>query len=402
MIKTKIKRDSKMRMLVNIIIVYSYIITAFLMSYFFTSQYLKTTLFYISVVLLAVLFASLAENTINPLIYFIFMFLSFFMLYFILGFRSYSAIDDPAYISVFSQVSYVGWFNYFKMTTMEPGYLILNYIVSIFTDNYLYMQLISSFIPLFLFYYGFTKYRKIISLPTAVFLLCSILYFQMLSVALVRMFIAISIIFIALRFIPQFKPFKYSLSVLLAATFHYSSLFMIILVYFAINKENLSKRATKYYTTLFIVSPIIFILVSQLLVPIMGKRYRNYGTLDVISIGTSTFTTVPLIFLLLYFYKKFNSKEQLYFKLFLVVYSLSIVISIFGGMVGLGRLIFYSYTAFILAAAMVNKLIRFTSTKFIFSYIIIFYGFLYMFYSQFTSNHHMPYFYPYKNIFFIF
>ncbi len=389
------------RLLINYLILVFYIITAFLMSYLLTNEYLKTSIFYCSILLLAVLFASLAEHTNNTLIFHFCMFASFFMLFFTYGFRNFSAIDDPSYIGIFENTLSLGWFEYFKSSTIEPGYLILNDIVGTFTDDYLFMQLITSFIPLFIFYYAFNKYKKLISLPMAVFLLCSMLYFQMLSVALVRMFIAISIIFLALGYIPERRPVKYITLTLIATFFHYSAFIMILLSYFAINKKNLSKKVSRIYTSLFLLSPFVFIAIGKLVVPILGSRYQQYGSINYgINFDFSTFSTVPLIFLLLFFIKKFKDKEQLYFKFFLFVYAISVIISLFGGMTNLGRLIFYSYAAFIFCASMVSNKIRFNTSKIIFTSIVIFYGFLYLFYSQFTNEQHIPYLFPYNNILF--
>lgn len=390
------------RLLVNLLIIYFYVFVAFAMSYILTNHNLKTSLFYCSVILFAVLFASFAElSQSNKLLYGFFMFLSFFTLFFVYGFRDFSGIDDPVYLRIFEQIAHNGMLDYFKYSTMEPGYLILNKVVSIFTDNYLYMQLISSFIPLFLFYYGFNKYKRIISLPTAVFLLCTMIFFQMLAAGLVRMFIALGIVFLAFRFIPQQQPKRYVFYILLATLFHYSSFFLIFLVYFAINKNNLSKRTKQFYTIIFVSSPILFIFISRFIVPMLGSRYRGYGTLNSINLSIGDFTTLPLIFLLLFFYKKIHdNRKRLFFKLFIFVYSLSLIIFIFGDLIGIGRLIFYSYAAFILGVAMIVKEIRFNTSKIVFFSIIIFYGFLYVFYSQFANQSHIPFLFPYENIFF--
>src|SRR5690625_4873701 len=306
-------RVKNQRAFMNLLIIYSYILIPVLMSYLFTNQHFKTSLFYCAVILFAVMFAGFAELTQrNKLFYNFFMFLSFLVLFFIYGFRDFSAIDDPSYIKIFENVGYIGWVEQFKMTTMEPGYLLLNYIVNLFTDNYLYMQLLTSFIPLALFYYGFSKYRKLISIPTAVFLLCSMLYFQMLSVALVRMFISLGITFIAFRLIPEQKPKKYMLYVFVATLFHYSSFFMILLTYFAIDKDKLAKNVTRKYLALFIVSPFLFMIIARFIVPLLGSRYSKYGSIDFFELSLSTITTIPLIVLLLLFYKRFKNREQLY------------------------------------------------------------------------------------------
>lgn len=370
------------------------------MSYFLTNNTLKTTLFYCGVVLLSTFFASVAEQSKNLITFRLNMLLSFTTLFFVYAYRNFSAIDDPSYIRIFHNISTHGAIEYFKFSTMEPGYIILNSIVSFFTDDYLYMQLLTSFIPLFLFYYGFEKYKHLISLPTAVFLLSTMIYFQMLAVALVRMFIALAIFFVALRYIPEQKPKKYIASILLATSFHYSAFFMIFLVYFAINKKNLSKKVVRMYSSLFIASPFVFIMISRIIVPLLGNRYSSYGSVQAINIGFDALTTLPLIILLLFFFKGFKETEKLYFKLFVFVYAISLIISLFGGMVSLGRLVFYCYTAFIAAAAMVHKANRFNSTKIIFASIIIFYGFLYLFYSQFINEQHIQNLFPYQNIFF--
>src|SRR5699024_4155232 len=302
------------------------------------------TLYYIIVILTSVMFAGLAQNSRTPFFFNLYLFLSFLVLFFTYGFRNFSAIDDSSYINIFNSVSEIGWYDYFLNSTMEPGYLILNKFVNLFTNDYLFMQLTTSFIPLFLFYLGFKRYKDMISMPIAVFSLCTMLYFQMLSVVLIRMFIAISIVFIAFYYISKRKTIQYILLIFLASMFHYSSLSLIILI-------------------LFITTPFIFIFIAKYIVPMLGSRYSAYGSIESIDVNISTFTTVPLLLFLLFFYKKFTGEKQLYFKLFLMVYALSIVISLFGGMIGLGRLIFYSYTFFILAVAMVGKLLIRNSKK---------------------------------------
>ena len=65
----------------------------------------------------------------------------------------------------------------------------------------------------------------------AVFLLSTMIYFQMLAVSLVRMFIALSIVFNAMYYIPQRDTKKYISLVLLASTFHYSALYASVNIF---------------------------------------------------------------------------------------------------------------------------------------------------------------------------
>lgn len=385
---------------INIFVIYTFIIAAIAMCIILPDKYLKTSLFYSGIVLSAVMFAAFAQRSKTSFFFNTFMILSFSVLFFTYGFRNFSAIDDQAYMNIFHNVANNGWFIQFKNTTIEPGYLILNHVVSTFTDDYLYMQLVSSFIPLFLFYYGFSKYRNLISMPTAVFLLCTMLFFQMLSVALVRMFIAISIVFIAYFYIPKRKPIMYIFLILIASSFHYSALFMMFLVYFAVNKRNLSKKVTRIFIILLVVCPFIFIMIPHYLVPLLGERYTQYGTIEDITLDIFTFSNVPPLILLLFFYKRFYGINKMYFKIFVFIYSISIIISLYGGMASLGRLIFYPYVAFLLGAAMVSKSLKRTSIKTIYYMIIIFYGFVYVYWTQFSFEHHIPHLFPYQNLYF--
>src|SRR5699024_1027814 len=124
-------------------------------------------------------------------------------------------------------------------------------------------------------------------------------------------------------------------------------LFLIILTYFAINKTNLSKKVARTYLILFITTPFIFIFIAKYIVLMLGSRYSAYGSIESIDVNISTFTTVPLLLFLLFFYKKFTGEKQLYFKLFLMLYALSIVISLLGGLFGFCSLIFFFFIFFI-------------------------------------------------------
>lgn len=69
-------------------------------------------------------------------------------------------------------------------------------------------------------------------------------------------------------------------------------------------------------------------------------------------------------------------------------------------MVSLGRLTFYANSAFFLAAPMVNKLLKYDFKKLIFITIIILYGLVFVYWTQFNLDHHIPNLFPYQNVFF--
>ena len=386
----------------SILIFYIYGLVGIGMCLVLPSEHMQTALFYIGVIFGAIIFAALAENAKTSFAFNIFFGLSFFILFFTLGFRNFSGIDDANYLQIFNEVSQYGWivaFNTFNH--IEPGYLLLNALISFFTHNYLYMQLLTSFIPLALFYHAFKKYKSVISLPMAIFLLSTTIYFQMISVALVRIFIAVSIVFNAYYYIPQKNIKKYTCLILIASMFHYSAIFMLVLMYFAINKDNLTKKAKNFFIFAFLLTPFVFIIVGKYLVPVMGVRYTGYGSINNFSLNIWSLSTIPILVLLLLHYKKFNNEKAKYFKLFLSIFALTSIFSFYDSMVSLGRLIFYTNSALYLAAPMVNKVLTRSSIKrLIFCGLIIFYGFMYIYRTQFTLEIQIPNLFPYKNVFF--
>ncbi|MCT1901858.1 EpsG family protein [Oceanobacillus sojae] len=370
------------------------------MVYSLPNEYKSTLVYYLVVIFGSVFFAAMAQISKTNLIFYSNLILSFLFLFFTLGFRNFTGIDDSSYIRIFNEVSHYGWFSRFIETTMEPGFLILNSVVALFTDNYMYMQVVSSFIPLFIFYLAFIKYRNIIDISMAVFLLCTVLYFQFLSVGLIRMSIAISIVFFAYYYIPKGRPYKYIILIFIASLFHYSALLMLPLTYFAINKEKLQKKAKKYVLLSFFVLPLLFIVIASVVVPIMGSRYQTYGSIGEATFSLSSFNTIPIIILLLFFLNKFSDESKRSFKFFLIIFTFSFIISFYSGIVSFGRTVFYTYTGFFLAAAMVNKELNFNFEKVIYSFIIILYGYVYIYWTQFTLTEHIPNLFPYQNLFF--
>lgn len=396
----KYKNTNSSNAFTSIMVFYIYFIATIGMFFILPSEYRNTYVYYSGVILGTVLFASLAENSKSSFSFNIFWGLSFFILFFTLGFRKYSGIDDANYMLIFNNTCQYGWLNIFKTSTMEPGYLLLNALVSFFTRDYLYMQLVTSFIPLALFYYAFKKYKGMISLPMAVFLLSTMIYFLMISVALVRIFIAISIVFNAYYYIPKRNVKMYVFLIILAGTFHYSALLMLVLTYFVINKNNLSKKSRWFVVLFFVATPVVFVAVSKYLVPLMGGRYDEYGVIGNLKLGILGFDTVPILLLLFFYYKKINKEHADYYKLFLSIYTLSSIISFYSSMLSFGRLAFYTNSALFIAAPMVNKALKLNCRKNIFYGIIILYGFFYLYRTQFTVDMYLPHLFQYQNMFF--
>jgi hypothetical protein len=398
---TKRKYNNKTQSTGSIIITYLYVILWGISLFLLPQAHRGTGLFYITVITSAVVFAFLAQRSKSLIMFNFNLFISFLILFFILGFRNISGIDDPNYSRIFYEVNTIGWVEEFKISTMEPGYLILNRVVGLFTNEYIYMQILTSFIPLSIFYASFKKYKNFIDIAFAVFLLATTIYFQILSTALVRMFIAVSIIFRALYYIPFKDTKKFIFHVFIASIFHYSALFMSILIYFTIDNKKLGKKAKRFVVVAFLLTPVIFITISSYLVPLLGARYSGYGTIGSFIPSIWDFSTIPLLLVLLYFYRKKEGITHGYFLVGMSLLTMTSVLSIYGNLVSFGRLIFYTNCSLFLVAPIVGQSIKGSNVKRILFYaIVIAYCIFYLYRTQFLLEHHIPNLFPYENVFF--
>lgn len=393
-------KDKKNSSLYSAIYIYIYLVAATLVCLIIPSENRKTTIFYCLIILSATIFVALAQGTRNKVLFKIFISISFFILFFIFAYRNFSAIDDLSYVRIFNNVNINGLLEHFKNTKLELGYLLLNKIILLFTDNYLFMQLISSFIPLFLFYYAFVKNRNNINLSMAVFLFITLIYFKMLSTGLVRMFISMGIVINSYKYIYEKNNKKFIILILIASLFHYSALFMFILEYFFISKRDIKKKSNSFIVLVLFAIPIGFMFISKVLVPILGSRYIKYGIIGKFTLSLSSFDTLPILILLIIYGKKVKDENKNKYKLFISIFSLSSIISFYSGMVPVGRLVFYTNIALFLVAPMISQSMKNNKDRIIFDAIMILYGFVYVYFTQFTLNEYIPRLFPYQNIFF--
>lgn len=247
-------------------------------------------------------------------------------------------VDDISYQRTFINVSSIGPIQQFINTKMEIGYLILNYIISLFTDNFQVVIFITTLIPLILYYKAFEYEKENLSLFWTIFFFGTFLYLYFCGI--IRLFIATSIIAYSLRFVFEKKTIKFILCVLLAVSFHYSAFIMLFLLYFTTEKEN-QKRSNKLLIFLLvIILPIILTIISNYVLPNMGNRYSGYGEVTNKSINIMTFDKVPLLVIAIILQKmiqKINKNARIY----IIIYSFATIISIYSTMLDIGRMQWY-------------------------------------------------------------
>jgi len=326
------------------------------------------------------------------------MILSGGLMWWLLGFRDISGVDDETYNRIFDQVATMSTFHWIDFLYLEPGYLFFNYIISLCTDNYYVFQAIASFIPIFFIYKGFFKYKHLIYVPLAFLLFAMTLFFQMLSVSLIRMFIAIGFVFyFSLDFLFKAQLKKYILSITLIATIHYSCIIMLIFVPLLIWKKQLEQNWFAFLISLSLISIAGFLLVGRLAAAI-GGRYAMYGESGEGGFSIMALDTLPF-FIVAFLFKIIIPKiYQPQYMICVILLAFSSVFSVLSEWVPLGRIIFYTNLSIWIILPAIFKFSR--CNWLLVAVLTIIYSFLYLYTTQFLVELRAEHLFPYRNLFF--
>ncbi|MCL2212276.1 MAG: EpsG family protein [Oscillospiraceae bacterium] len=161
-------------------------------------------------------------------------------------------------------ISRYGW--------QDISFYALNFLISRFTNNFQIYLLVTSFIPLIIFFCVFYKKSKMLWLSVIIFLG---LGFFAATMNLLRQIIAMAIIAIALKYAEEKKIGKFLLCVMFAASFHLTAVVCIPMYFFAHHKIN-SKNYIKYVfiiVTAFLFSNYIIVILVELY---LDGRYTEY------------------------------------------------------------------------------------------------------------------------------
>lgn len=363
---------------------------------FLPSEWKTTGVFYFFTILFSVGFAMIAQPSASKPVKKMPLFCSFLCLYFVLAFRDMSGVDDMAYYTIFEDVNTYGWKFVFLTSFMEPGYLFINQVIGSLTSNYYVFQAIMSFIPMFLIYRGFAKYSKEIYIPFAVLMFSCMLYFQMLSVSLVRMFIAISIIF-CYSFNALFKgeSKKFILTILFSALFHYSSLIMLLFTPLTFSGINIVAHWKRISFLIIIVVPFLFLLAGRL-AGALGGRYEQYASGEGGS-SIASLDTLPFVLIALYQWKRIPSYMWGMYASCIILLIFSSVCSLMNSVVPLGRVVFYMNLSLWI---LYPSIFRFRRNGIVIGGLIVAYSILYLYVTQFSQEQQSTHLFPYQNIFF--
>lgn len=182
----------------------------------------------------------------------------FIFLFSISAFRYYVGTDFGGYRGVYKAVIVGKYKNY----GFERGYDLLMYITKIFSENYQAIFVITSLIIVGLIFLSIKRNSS--NFYLSIFLFVS-MYFYFNSFNVVRQFIAISLICYSLKYVEEKKPINFILLILLATTFHKTSI-ITLLLYF-IKDFKVSKKT-------YIIGGLLTVAIIPL-VPIMIEIFVN-------------------------------------------------------------------------------------------------------------------------------
>lgn len=383
--------------LYKIIIIYFYMIVNVFFVYTLPIEDRGTALFYIGVLTCSILCMPYKDNK-RFLV-----FLSGAFLAFVLCFRNMSGIDDRVYFQIYEQACSMSWYELLRISNVEKGYMILNSLLSVFKLDYAIVLFIFSAIPLYFFWKSFYKYKVFCDVKAMILLFAATLYFQILAVALVRMFIAIAIVFYALDYIwgQQVNLKKYVFWIFIAFLFHRSSCIMLVLILSNIVDKDKIKKWWKWILGVcLVIMPFLMLLIAKVVVPILGSRYISYASIGSFSFKITNLDTLPFLLYALCFKQCIPREHNMKFYIGCMMVGLSSVMSVYSSMVSFGRVIFYFNLGLLIILPMI---IKFTKSKFVYTMtwiLVVLYAAFYMYKTQFWNVEHIEYLFPYQNLFF--
>ena len=220
---------------------------------------------------------------------------SFAILWFVLAFAN-CGTDYAAYENCFiNSLNPTYWAN----KRIESGYVILNFIIRFFTDDFEVYHAIWAFVLLFLVYSTIFKYREYVHPGLAIFAYANIFYIQ--SLDLMRIYLAAALVFWGYRFLEEKKYIKYGVVIIIAMTIHTSAIvcFLPLILLIFIRHRG--------YIFLKIGSMIIFLAAVYVLrTSIFGNLFGySYLANNTVSFGAAAFVYyVPLILMFVFIFRK--------------------------------------------------------------------------------------------------
>lgn len=349
-------------------------------------------LFYITVILSTSIFAFLAQKCkersfkyINRIFYLI----SFLIAWSVSAIRLGIGTDYMLYQNMYYELtSNTNIFTTIRTYSyIEPGWIILNFIVKYVFNDVKYVFILSSFITLICVFKAIYEHSNKIDIGLSVFIFMCIIYNP--SFNLVRQFMAIGIIMNSLKYLEQrnFKKFFYT--IILASCFHYTAI-IFLPIYILTNKKSndLVLKFIFFITLLGLLvnyDNILSLIIS--LSPAFEKYSIYYASFFKISKIDLIYKILMIGLILLY--RKYLMQGDIVIGKFTDIYFIGVSLSILAFFAPfVGRITYYFDITQIIFIPFITKMTKRKLDKFIISLIIVIYFLLYWFYYYMYLNYH--------------
>lgn len=270
------------------------------------------------------------------------------------GFRDMIAgYDIYVYKSFFYKTSEgINYFDY------EVGYYLLNRLISLISQNFSTLLVITSFVTWYFFIKTCLK-QKSLSYVLLLLLFCKL---YLMGFVYIRQILAVSLACYAIQLYIDKKNRAFLFLVLLSMSFHISASIVLLTPLFYSSRIGVKTMIVIYSLTIILMLSPLKVFVSYLSVYFLGENEFNYN-LNYLYIIES----MILFSMLLYFSRYFESQEErFYFNLSFVYVALLMVATTNGTFV---RLTWYFIYPLLIALSIISKK---HSTMIIYIFIVLF------------------------------
>lgn len=291
---------------------------------------MEDKLIYLIIWFLSVYLSLLSDIHKDVLLSRFYLIISFMILTFFLAFRGPdTGADTESYLKVYDRM--VSRSFSLEDLRYEPGFVFMGYIAyNVFNASSFEFQYIVSIITMIFLYISLINIGKPYSIFIIIFLGLSI-YFNMFNGS--RTLLAISIATYSLRYIFYKKPYKYIITIIISSLFHFSTIFLLLLLITFKNKISKTFIITIYAFTLsVIISPVVLVdFISILIGYVNIIQYFPVYTyeIDLESIRFNIRQVVYLVlltYMVIYYiinYEKIYTDNKYYRSIIIIIISLS-------------------------------------------------------------------------------
>ena len=383
----------------DIFAVLVYFICIFLGFFLVNKTFRETYLFYFLIITISLILTLFAEYSLNPRLSIISYFISILLLFSIMAFRAQTGKDDFVYRRIFLSAQGCSLPEFFKLNSVELGYEFITYILYyLCAGNYNLFQAIITFITGFFWAKALWNERNNLSITIGIYILITNYYFLMMSAGLIRMFLAAGIVFWSYHFINTGEIRKFFAGIIFAASFHLSSLFMLIFIIVFFNRDSVYHYWKRILISMFTIVPVIIYLAGRFILPRMGMRYAIYSFAGGLSL-LSFIDVLPIFLLGLFIENYFGEDTRYTYNLSMILVGLSMIVEVFASAFSFGRLVYFTNIGIIILLASADKLsdTENNGLRFVIPTISILYGFIYLLHTAFLNPAINSTLFPYKS-----